>query len=219
MQADYSNEQIEAGRLLFARPVTFMKSAVSLDTLPPMGPPEICFAGRSNVGKSSLINALTEQNGLARASNTPGRTQELNYFVAGADDGHGPRLHLVDLPGYGYAKAPKHKVEAWTRLTRAFLAGRSTLRRVFLLIDSRHGIKPVDEDLMALLDETAVTYQIVLTKIDKIKVGQRTRMIEATAQAISRRPAAYPMIAATSSDKKIGLADLRAEIASLALPG
>lgn len=209
---EFTSEQIEAGRLLFARPVTFMKSAVSLETLPPMGPPEICFAGRSNVGKSTLINALTGQGGLARASNTPGRTQELNYFNAQG------RLHLVDLPGYGYAKAPKGKVEAWTRLTRAFLRGRATLRRVFLLIDSRHGLKPVDLELMDMLDETAVTYQLVLTKADKLKKGQLARMHEATAAAIAKRPAAFPIIPLTSSDKGLGMAELRAEIASLALP-
>lgn len=208
----FTSEQIEAGRLLFARPVTFMKSAVSLETLPPMGPPEICFAGRSNVGKSTLINALTAQGGLARASNTPGRTQELNYFSAQ------DRLYLVDLPGYGYAKAPKGKVEAWTRLTRAFLRGRATLRRVFLLVDSRHGLKPVDLELMDMLDETAVTYQLVLTKADKLKKGQLARMHETTIKAIAKRPAAFPIIALTSSDRGLGIAELRAEIASLALP-
>ena len=209
---DYTPEQIEAGRLLFARPVTFMKSAVSLDTLPPMGPPEICFAGRSNVGKSTLINALTGQNGLARASNMPGRTQELNYFDAS------DRLHLVDLPGYGYAQAPKAKVEAWTRLTRQFLRGRATLRRAFVLIDSRHGLKPVDRDLMDMLDETAVTYQLVLTKADKLKKGQLARMLDATRAAVAKRPAAFPVVQPTSSEKGLGLPQLRAEIASLALP-
>ena len=207
----FTTAQIEDGRLLFARPVTFVKSAVSLDTLPPMGPPEVCFAGRSNVGKSTLINALTNQAGLARASNTPGRTQELNYF-----DAQG-RLFLVDLPGYGYAKAPKHKVDAWTRLTRQFLFGRATLRRVFVLIDSRHGLKDVDLELMGMLDETAVTYQVVLTKADKLKKGQLKRVQEAVQAALAKRPAAFPMIATTSSEKGLGMAELRAEIASLAL--
>ena len=213
----YSSEQIEDGRLLFARPITFMKSAVSLDTLPPMGPPEVCFAGRSNVGKSTLINALTGQHGLARASNTPGRTQELNYFYAG-DHLSTARLFLVDLPGYGYAKAPKHKVAAWTKLTRAFLRGRATLRRVFVLIDSRHGLKPVDLELMDMLDEAAVTYQLVLTKTDKLKKGQLARMEEQTLKAIAKRPAAFPVLSLTSSEKRHGLDELRAEIASLALP-
>ena len=212
MEAEYTSEQIEDGRLLFARPVTFVLSAVSLDTLPPMGPPEVCFAGRSNVGKSTLINALTNQNGLARASNTPGRTQELNYFDASG------RLNLVDLPGYGFAKAPKAKVEAWTRLTRQFLRGRATLRRVFVLIDSRHGLKPVDLELMDMLDDTAVTYQIVLTKADKLKKGQLARVLEATQKAVAKRPAAFPIVQPTSSEKGLGLPQLRAEIASLALP-
>ena len=213
----YSAEQIEDGRLLFARPITFIKSAVSLDTLPPMGPPEVCFAGRSNVGKSTLINALTGQHGLARASNTPGRTQELNYFFAG-EQLSTARLFLVDLPGYGYAKAPKHKVSAWTKLTRAFLRGRATLRRVFVLIDSRHGLKPVDLELMDMLDEAAVTYQLVLTKTDKLKKGQLARMEEQTLKAITKRPAAFPVLAPTSSEKRMGLDELRAEIAGLALP-
>ena len=213
----YSSEQIEDGRLLFARPITFMRSAVSLDTLPPMGPPEVCFAGRSNVGKSTLINALTGQHGLARASNTPGRTQELNYFFAG-EQLSTARLFLVDLPGYGYAKAPKHKVAAWTKLTRAFLRGRATLRRVFVLVDSRHGLKPVDLELMDMLDEAAVTYQLVLTKTDKLKKGQLARMEEQTLKAITKRPAAFPVLALTSSEKRYGLDELRAEIAGLALP-
>lgn len=211
-EIEYTSAEIEAGRLLFMRPVIFMKSAVSLDTLPPMGPPEVCFAGRSNVGKSTLINALTNQNGLARASNTPGRTQELNYFTAQ------DRLYVVDLPGYGYAKAPKYKVEAWTKLTRAFLRGRATLRRVFVLIDSRHGLKDVDLELMDMLDETAVTYQLVLTKSDKLKKGQLARVHAETLKAIAKRPAAFPVVAMTSSEKGLGMPELRAEIESLALP-
>lgn len=211
-EIEYTSAEIEAGRLLFTRPVTFMKSAVSLDTLPPMGPPEVCFAGRSNVGKSTLINALTNHHGLARASNTPGRTQELNYFSAQ------DRLYVVDLPGYGYAKAPKYKVAAWTKLTREFLRGRATLRRVFVLIDSRHGLKDVDLELMDMLDETAVTYQLVLTKSDKLKKGQLARVHAQTLKVIAKRPAAFPVVAQTSSEKGLGMPELRAEIASLALP-
>ena len=209
---DFTDEQIEDGRLLFAREVLFMLSVVNLDSLPPADRPEICFAGRSNVGKSSLINALTNRKGLARASNTPGRTRELNYFNV---DG---RLNLVDLPGYGYARAPKTEISNWTRLTRAFLRGRAGLRRVFLLIDSRHGIKPSDVELMELLDDAAVTYQLVLTKSDKIKMPELDKVMRRTSRTIGKRPAAHPELMVTSSEKKTGLDDLRAEIATLALP-
>lgn len=209
---EFSKPQIEAGRLLFARDVTFMLSAVSLDTLPPGRLPEICFAGRSNVGKSSLINALTNRKGLARASNTPGRTRELNYF--NVDD----RLFVVDLPGYGYAKASKSDIARWTKLTRQFLFGRASLRRVFLLIDSRHGLKDSDLDLMAMLDETAVTYQLILTKTDKLKKGQLDKVLTKTQTAIAKRPAAFPQIINTSSETKKGLDELKAEIATLAMP-
>lgn len=210
--SDFSKSQIEAGRLLFARDVTFMLSAVSLETLPPARLPEICFAGRSNVGKSSLINALTNRKGLARASNTPGRTRELNYF--NVDE----RLFVVDLPGYGYAKASKTDIARWTKLTRQFLFGRASLRRVFLLIDSRHGLKDSDKELMAMLDETAVTYQVILTKVDKLKKGELEKVIEKTEKAVAKRPAAFPKIINTSSETKNGLDLLRAEIATLALP-
>jgi len=210
--SEYSKKQIEAGRLLFARDVTFMLSVVSLATLPPASLPEICFAGRSNVGKSSLINALTNRKDLARASNTPGRTRELNYF--NVDD----RLRIVDLPGYGYARASKTDIARWTELTRAFLRGRAPLRRVFLLIDSRHGQKPSDVDVMEMLDEAAVTYQIVLTKTDKLKKGELDKVAAKTQALLAKRPAAFPGIIATSSVKKNGLDDLRAEIAGLALP-
>jgi len=203
---------LEAGRVLFARPVTFMLSVVSMDKLPAPDLPEVCFAGRSNVGKSSLINALTNRKDLARASNTPGRTRELNYF--NLDD----RIHLVDLPGYGYARAPKTEIANWTRLTRQFLQGRATLRRIFLLIDSRHGLKDTDTEIMSLLDETAVTYQIVLTKIDKLKSGDLAKVTDKTLKAIARRPAAFPAIISTSSVKKNGLDILKGEIATLALP-
>ena len=203
---------LETGRVLFAREVSFMLSGVSLENLPPPGPPEVCFAGRSNVGKSSLINALTNRNGLARASNTPGRTRELNYF--NVDD----RLRLVDLPGYGYARASKSDIAKWTELTRAFLRGRAPLRRVFMLIDSRHGVKPSDIELMDMLDEAAVTYQLIFTKTDKIKPPQVIKGIMKAVKVIKKRPAAFPEIIPTSSVKKDGLDLLKAEMASLALP-
>ncbi len=209
---EFSKTQIENGRLLFARDVTFMLSAVSLETLPAARLPEICFAGRSNVGKSSLINAVTNRKGIARASNTPGRTRELNYF--NVDE----RLYIVDLPGYGYAKASKSDIARWTKLTRQFLFGRASLRRVFLLIDSRHGLKESDTELMSVLDETAVTYQIILTKTDKLKKGEMDKVLAKTQKAISKRPAAFPNIINTSSETKKGLDLLRAEIATLALP-
>jgi GTP-binding protein len=210
-QSSISKNSIEKGRLLFARDVTFMLSAVSLDTLPSARLPEICFAGRSNVGKSSLINALTNRKGLARASNTPGRTRELNYF--NIDE----RLFVVDLPGYGYAKASKSDIAKWTKLTREFLFGRASLRRVFLLIDSRHGTKESDIELMNMLDETAVTYQIVLTKIDKIKKNEIDKVHIKTSALIAKRPAAYPNIILTSSEKKSGIDELRSIIASIAI--
>jgi len=207
----FSKQELEAGRILFARDVTFMLSAVSLETLPSASLPEICFAGRSNVGKSSLINALTNRKDMARASNTPGRTRELNYF--NIDN----RLRIVDLPGYGYARASKIDIARWTQLTRRFLRGRAPLRRVFLLIDSRHGVKDSDIDVMAMLDEAAVTYQLILTKVDKLKKGKLGEMETKTAKVIAKRPAAFPQIIATSSVKKDGLDVLKAEIATLAI--
>lgn len=209
---EFTPKQIEDGRLLFAREVEFMLSVVNLDSLPPANRPEICFAGRSNVGKSSLINALTNRKGLARASNTPGRTRELNYFNV-----H-DRLNVVDLPGYGYAKASKSDIKGWTQLTRAYLRGRAGLRRVFLLIDSRHGVKESDIELMVMLDEAAVTYQLVLTKIDKKSKTDLDKIMRQTSRKIAKRPAAHPELMVTSSEKKTGLDLLRAEIATLALP-
>jgi len=206
----YTAAQIEAGRLLFARDVSFMLSVVKLSALPPPDMPEVCFAGRSNVGKSSLINALTGRKGLARASNTPGRTRELNYF--NVDE----RIRVVDLPGYGYAKASKTDIAKWTELTRAFLRGRAPLRRVFVLIDSRHGLKDSDIDIMEMLDEAAVTYQVILTKVDKLKKGELEKVERKTLRRIKKRPAAFPSLICTSSAKKNGLDDLRAEIATLA---
>jgi GTP-binding protein len=205
---------METGRRLFARPCTFLMGAVDLDHLPPPDRIEVAFAGRSNVGKSSLINGLTGQTGLARASGEPGRTRELNFFNL---DGSG--LRLVDLPGYGFAKAPKSVVEKWTRLTRAFLRGRVNLKRVYLLIDSRHGLKEVDSAIMDVFDEAAVSYQIVLTKCDKIKPPQVERTIAEILEAIRKRPAAFPRVVGTSSSKRQGLDELRAEIAALLPPG
>lgn len=196
-----------AATKLFAQPWLFVRGVPSLEFLPPADRPEIAFAGRSNVGKSSLINALVNQHGLARTSNTPGRTQELNFFRTEAMN-----FYLVDMPGYGFAKAPKDKVDAWTHLIRDYLRGRQTLRRVYTLIDARHGIKPIDESIFALLDEAAVTYQIVLTKADKIKPPGLLRLIDATQTALKSHAAAFPEIIATSSAKSQGLDELRTSI-------
>ena len=200
---------------LFGRPWIFIRGVPSMEFLPPEGPPEIAFAGRSNVGKSSLINALVGHKGLARTSNTPGRTQELNYFVpdgySGAE-GDLPPMALVDMPGYGYAQAPKENVDAWTRLVFDYLRGRSTLKRVYVLIDSRHGIKSNDEEVFALLDKAAVSYQLVLTKTDKIKEAGVPRLVSETMEKIRKRPAAFPEVLATSSEKGAGLETLRAAI-------
>ncbi|MEP7453154.1 ribosome biogenesis GTP-binding protein YihA/YsxC [Phyllobacterium sp. YR531] len=204
--------------MLFAKGWVFIRGVPAMKFLPPEGPLEIAFAGRSNVGKSSLINAIIGQKGLARTSNTPGRTQELNYFVPEGYSGEAgdlPPLAVVDMPGYGFAEAPKEQVDAWTRLVFDYLRGRTTLRRVYLLIDARHGIKKNDAEVLDLLDRAAVSYQIVLTKIDKIKPAGVPRLMEETALAIKKRAAAYPHILATSSEKSSGLDELRAAIAQL----
>lgn len=200
----------EAGRKLFAGDCTFLKGVVALEHLPPPDMPEVAFIGRSNVGKSSLVNALTGRKALARTSNTPGRTQELNFFDLGG------RLMLVDLPGYGFAKAPKPAVEAWTRLIRRYLQGRPNLTRVNLLIDSRHGIKPPDEDFMSMLDKSAVVFQVILTKADKLKTTQQERVFEATRKGLEKHVAAYPKQFLTSAEKGTGIAELRAELERLA---
>jgi len=205
---------LEKGRLLFARGWEFLLGVPSMKFMPPEGPKEIAFAGRSNVGKSSLINALVNQKGLARTSNTPGRTQELNYFIPKGSS-EVPESAIVDMPGYGYAKAPKSQVEAWTRLVFSYLRGRTTLQRVFVLIDSRHGIKKNDEEVFRMLDKAAVSYQIVLTKSDKIKQAALKSLEEETLARLAKFPAAYPQIVTTSSEKSLGIADLRAVIATL----
>jgi GTP-binding protein len=201
---------LAAGEALFARPWQFLKSVPALEFLPPADRPEIAFAGRSNVGKSSLLNALVNQKGLARTSNTPGRTQELNFFLT-----PDVRFYLVDMPGHGFAKAPKQKVEAWTELVRAYLRGRPTLARVFLLIDSRHGLKAPDLAIMQLLDDAAVAYQAVLTKADKIKERQLEAVAHAVHETLRSHAAAYPDVLSTSSEKGTGIAELRAVVARL----
>ena len=210
MTAEEQAQRIEAGRLLFAGPIEFERGVVSMDALPDSDLPEVAFAGRSNVGKSSLINALTGRLKLARASTEPGRTRELNFFRMG------DRLRLVDLPGYGFAKAPKAEIARWTALTRDYLRGRPSLKRVILLIDARHGVKPHDRDVMDALDAAAVNYQLVLTKSDKIKPSELADTLAATQAAIAKRPAAHPLVIATSSETGLGIEQLRAEIVSIA---
>lgn len=200
---------LEVGRKLFAGETDFLKGVVAMDGLPPPDRVEVCFAGRSNVGKSTLINALTGRKALARASNTPGRTQEINFFTCSPD------LYLVDLPGYGYAEAPVPVVEKWQRLLKAYLSGRETLRRAFVLIDARHGVKPVDSEIMALLDSAAVTFQTVLTKADKVKAKEREKVLAQVRGHLANHPAAFPEMILTSSEKGDGIATLRSVIAGL----
>jgi GTP-binding protein len=209
LAAEPDEDARETGRLMFAGPVTFVKGVVAMPGLPPADRLEVCFAGRSNVGKSSLINALTGRKDLARASNTPGRTQEINYFALGES------RYLVDLPGYGYAEAPVAVVAKWQALLKQYLAGRQTLRRAFVLIDARHGIKAVDAEILTLLDRSAVTFQVVLTKVDKISRAEREAVIEQVKGALAKHPAAYPEIVVTSSEKGEGIETLRAIIATL----
>ncbi len=210
MTEAFSEAELEAARRLFAGPCNFVLGAAHLEQLPTDDLIEVAFIGRSNVGKSSLINALTGRKALARTSNIPGRTQQLNFFNLGA------RLHIVDLPGYGFAKAPKQIIDEWNALVRRYLQGRAQLRRAFVLIDSRHGVKAVDHEIMKTLDEAAVSYQVVLTKVDKIKASERDKILARVDSDVRKRPAAYPEILQTSSEKGHGIAELRAAIAALA---
>lgn len=203
-----ADERIEAARRLFAGPIAFLRSAPSLKFLPDPVVKEVAFAGRSNVGKSSLLNALTNRNGLARTSNTPGRTQELNFF----DVGDPLQFRLVDMPGYGFAKAPKDMIRQWRFLVNDYLRGRAVLKRALVLIDSRHGIKDVDRDIMKMLDDAAVSYRLVLTKTDKIKASDLADVLRRTEAEARTRPAAHPHIIATSSEKGMGLPELRAAV-------
>ena len=211
MSNDFSEAAIERARRVFAGEWQFIAAAATIDILPPMGGMEVAFAGRSNVGKSSLINALTGRNALARTSHTPGRTQELIFFEGPPQSG----LRLVDMPGYGYASAPKSKIAAWTDLIHSYLQGRATLGRVYVLIDSRHGLKDVDLDVLKTFDRAAVSYQIVLTKTDQVKQSElQTRLAETTA-ALTKHPAAYPFVIATSSRNGTGMPELRAAMMKL----
>jgi len=209
---NFKPEAIAAGKHLFSREAIFMRGAVSEETLPESRLPEVAFAGRSNVGKSSLINALTGHGTLARTSNTPGRTQEVNFFELGN------RLSMADLPGYGYAEAPRDKVAAWTGLIKTYLKGRPTLRRALVLVDSRHGLKPVDREIMELMDDSAVNYQIILTKADKIKPRELAACRDSVAADLAKHVAAHPDILATSSAEGWGLPELRAALSELARP-
>jgi len=203
-------QEIERGRRLFAGECNFVAGAAALEQIPAATRPEVAFAGRSNVGKSSLVNALTGRKTLARVSHTPGRTQQINFFELGQ------RLMLADLPGYGFAKVSRAKVESWTQMTRDYLRGRSSLRRVCLLVDSRHGLKPVDLEAMAVLDEAAVSYQVVLTKSDEPKPAELAAIRGATEREIAKRPAAHPQVLATSAREGTGIAELRAALAAFA---
>lgn len=207
---DFTPAEIETGRKLFAQHCDFVLGAAGLAQIPDTDMPEIAFAGRSNVGKSSLVNALTGRKTLARTSHTPGRTQQVNFFDLSG------QMMIADLPGYGFAKAPKDQVAKWTRLVNAYLKGRVQLMRVLVLVDSRHGIKDVDRKIFTMLDEAAVSYQVVLTKIDKIKAAQLDKLLETTHAELARHVAAHPVIRATSSAKSIGIEELRADLARLA---
>jgi GTP-binding protein len=212
---EFTADDIARGEALFKGPCTFVKGVVKIDGLPQDGKLEVAFAGRSNVGKSSLINALTGRTSLARVSVTPGRTRELNFFTLGKD----AALYLVDMPGYGYARASKSEIKGWTRLTRDYLKGRRELKRVFLLIDARHGIKPNDEETMTAMDEAAVSYQVVLTKADKPRASELEATKAKVAEALTKHVAAYPVVLTTSARMGSGIPELRAAVALLAPNG
>jgi GTP-binding protein len=214
MHEAVENDFTEQGRLLFAGPCDFIFASAKASDLPPLGPPEVAFAGRSNVGKSSLLNALTNRKTLARVSNTPGRTQQLNFFALGGAPG-AERLRLVDMPGYGYAAVGKEKVASWSQLMRDYLKGRASLARVFVLVDGRRGVKPLDDEMFDLLDQSAVSYQAILTKRDELKAAEREEVLAATLKALEKRPAAYPEVIFTSAHSGEGIAELRAAIARL----
>ncbi|MBO9543788.1 ribosome biogenesis GTP-binding protein YihA/YsxC [Caulobacter sp.] len=210
-KSEFTEEQIETARVFFAQPVSFVMGAVRMDTMPSTDLPEVAFAGRSNVGKSSLINGLVGQKYLARASNEPGRTREINFFLLAE------KMRLVDLPGYGFARASRSIVDKFQDLGRAYLRGRPNLKRVYVLIDARHGLKKVDLEALDALDVAAVSYQIVLTKADKIKPHEVDKVVAETLKAIAKRPAAFPRVLATSSEKGLGMPELRAEIVRLCI--
>ena len=213
MNEDPSTDPLEAGRLLFAGACEFIAAATTMESLPPMGALEVAFCGRSNVGKSSLVNALTGRKTLARTSHTPGRTQQLNFFAFGAPPSE--KLRLVDMPGYGYAAVSKNKVESWTKLARAYVRGRQTLARVFVLVDGRRGLKESDAEMCDVLDSAAVSYQVVLTKADEVKAADREARIAETQAALAMRPAAHPRIFFTSARLGTDIPELRAEVACL----
>ncbi|WP_292528878.1 ribosome biogenesis GTP-binding protein YihA/YsxC [Methylocystis sp.] len=214
MQDTTETDFSEQGRVLFAGPCDFIFASAKASDLPPIGPPEVAFAGRSNVGKSSLLNALTNRKTLARVSNTPGRTQQLNFFaLGGAPDA--ARLRLVDMPGYGYAAVGKEKVASWSQLMRDYLKGRASLARVFVLVDGRRGVKPLDEEMFDLLDQSAVSYQAILTKHDELKRAERDEVLAATVKALEKRPAAFPEVIFTSAQSGEGIGALRGAVARL----